>query len=141
MQQARGTFNVKLTPQWMEDHADGTKLARLSIDKEFLGDLTATSKGEMLSAGTTVKGSAGYVALERVTGALQGRSGSFILQHSGMMDRGAATLTLTVVPDSGSGDLAGLAGAMSIIIADGTHSYEFSYALAEGTRGREEPAP
>lgn len=133
MQQASGAFNVTMAPLWTEEHADGTKLARLSLDKEFLGDLAAASKGEMLSAVTSVKGSAGYVAIERVTGALHGRSGSFVLQHSGVMNRGAAHLSLNVVPDSGSGDLTGLAGAMQIIVADGKHSYDFSYTLPEAS--------
>lgn len=91
----------------------------------------ATSKGEMLSASTSVKGSAGYVAIERVSGTLHGRSGSFTLQHSGTMTRGAPQLTITVVPDSGSDQLKGLAGKMMITIADGKHSYEFEYTLTE----------
>jgi hypothetical protein len=113
----------------MEEHADGTRLSRLSIDKEFFGDLAATSKGEMLSATTGVKGSAGYVAIERVEGTLAGLDGSFVLQHSGTMTRGAPHLTLTVVPDSGSGKLTGIAGSMTIEIADGKHSYDFTYTL------------
>ncbi len=104
-------------------------LARMSIDKQFVGDLAATSKGEMLSAGTSVKGSAGYVAIERVVGTLGGRRGSFVLQHNGVMTRGAPQLTITVVPDSGTGALAGLSGTMAIIIADGKHSYELDYSL------------
>lgn len=131
MPNATGPFNVTLTPTWTEDHLDGTKLARLTIDKQFHGDLEATSKGEMLSAVTSTKGSAGYVAIERVTGALRGRTGSFVLQHSGTMNRGAAHLTLTVVPDSGSGELTGLAGAMTIEIVEGKHSYGFTYTLPD----------
>ena len=131
MHHASGPFNVKLAPTWTEEHPDGTKLARLSIDKEFHGDLEATSKGEMLSAGTSTRGSAGYVAIERVTGTLAGRTGSFVLQHSGTMNRGAAQLTLTVVPDSGSGALTGIAGSMTIEITDGKHKYGFSYSLPE----------
>src|SRR5271157_2194808 len=100
---ASGTFVVKMTPQGPEDKGEGSTLGRMSIDKQFHGDLEATSKGEMLSAGTDVKGSAGYVAIERITGTLRGRSGSFVLQHSGTMTRGAPQLTITVVPDSGSG--------------------------------------
>jgi hypothetical protein len=103
----------------------------MSIDKQFHGDLEATSQGEMLMAGTEVKGSAGYVAMERVTGTLHGRSGAFTLQHSGTMTRGVAQLSVTVVPDSGSGQLAGLAGKMAIKVADGKHSYTFEYTLAE----------
>lgn len=126
---ASGTFEVKLNPLPVYDGADGSPLAHFSLDKQFRGDLDATSKGEMLSAGTSVKGSAGYVAIERVTGMLHGRRGSFILQHNGTMTRGAAQLTVSVVPDSGADELTGLTGAMAIIIADGKHSYEFSYTL------------
>jgi hypothetical protein len=127
---ATGAFEVKLNPLPVYDGGDGSPLGHLSIDKQFHGELDATSKGEMLSAGTSVKGSAGYVAIERVTGTLHGRRGSFVLQHSGTMTRGAAQLTVSVVPDSGTEQLVGLAGTMAIIIAaDGKHSYEFSYSL------------
>ena len=128
---ARGTFEVRLTPQ-ATDEAEGTPLGRMSIDKQFRGDLEGTSRGEMLSAGTPVKGSAGYVAIERVSGMLHGRRGSFVLQHSGTMTRGAPRLTVTVVPDSGTGQLAGLAGTMAIEVADGRHSYDFEYTLPAG---------
>jgi hypothetical protein len=128
---ATGTFDVRLTPQTTDD-ADGSSLARMSLDKQFHGDLEGTSKGEMLSAGTGVKGSAGYVAIERVSGTLQGRRGTFVLQHSGTMTRGAPRLTITVVPDSGTGQLVGLAGTMMIEIANGKHSYLFEYTL-DGT--------
>ena len=101
----------------------------MSIDKQFHGDLEAVSKGEMLSAMTEVKGSAGYVAIERVTGSLHGRKGSFVLQHSGTMNRGSATLSVTVVPDSGTGQLVGLAGKMAIVIEAGKHSYELEYTV------------
>ena len=127
---ASGTFEVKLTPLALEDKAADATLARMSIDKHFHGDLEAASKGEMLSAGTPVKGSAGYVAIERVIGALHGRTGTFVLQHTGTMNRGAPQLSVTVVPDSGTGQLAGLAGRMTIQIAGGKHSYEFEYTLA-----------
>ena len=106
-------------------------LGRMSIDKAFHGDLEGTSQGEMLSAGTSVKDSAGYVAIERVRGTLHGRSGTFILQHSGTMTRGAPQLSVTVVPDSGTDQLAGLAGKMAIHIESGAHSYEFDYTLGE----------
>lgn len=125
-----GTFEVKLTPQASDDKAEGTPLGRMSIDKQFHGELDATSKGEMLTAVTGVQGSAGYVAIERVSGTLHGRSGTFVLQHSGTMTRGTPQLTITVVPDSGTGQLVGLAGEMTIEIADGKHSYEFEYTLA-----------
>jgi len=128
---ATGTFEVKLTPQGTGESVDGTALARMSIDKTFRGDLEGTSKGEMLTAGTAVKDSAGYVAIERVSGTLDGRKGTFILQHTGTMTRGAPQLTITVVPDSGTGELTGLSGRMAITIADGKHSYEFEYTLTE----------
>ena len=127
---ARGTFDVKVTPQSSDAGADGTTLSRLSLDKQYHGDLDGTATGEMLAAGTQVKGSAGYVAVERVTGTLKGRRGTFVLQHSGTMAHGAQQLTITVVPDSGTSDLVGLSGTLKIIIgADGSHSYELEYAL------------
>ena len=125
---ASGPFDVKLTPQESADAAVG----RMSIDKQFHGDLEATSKGHMLMASSSsVQGSAGYVAIERVTGTLNGRRGSFYLQHSGTMTRGAGDLTITVIPDSGTDDLTGLTGRMNIIIADGKHSYDFEYTLPD----------
>lgn len=126
---AAGTFEVKLAPLPTYETAEGAMLGRMSIDKEFRGDLVGTSRGEMLSAFTGVKGSAGYVAIERVSGTLQGRSGTFILQHSGTMTRGAPELVVTVVPDSGTGALAGLAGSMRIDVSDGKHTYTFEYTL------------
>jgi len=125
---ASGTFQVKLIPQKMDDSADPTR-ARMSIDKQFHGDLEGASKGEMLTAATRVKDSAGYVAIERVTGTLKGRNGSFTLQHSATMDRGKPSLSITVVPDSGTGELTGLSGTMNIKITDGKHFYEFEYSL------------
>jgi Protein of unknown function (DUF3224) len=127
---AVGTFEVKLNPQKPDDPvAESANLGRMSIDKQFHGDLEATSKGEMIAAMSDVKGSAGYVAMERVTGSLNGHSGSFVLQHSGTMTRGVPQLSVTVVPDSGTGQLVGLTGKMTINIADGKHSYEFDYTL------------
>jgi hypothetical protein len=127
--QARGRFEVKLAalPTYSTD--EGALLGRMSIDKQLHGDLEATSKGEMLSAGTKVKGSAGYVAIERVTGTLGGRSGTFVLQHSATMNRGEPRMTITVVPDSGTGELEGLAGTLMIEVASGQHSYVFDYTL------------
>jgi uncharacterized protein DUF3224 len=119
-----------LTPQALDEAADAT-LGRMSIDKQFHGDLEATSKGTMLTAGTDVTGSAGYVAIERVSGTLHSRSGTFVLQHSGTMTRGIPHLTITVVPDSGTGQLVGLAGTMMIMIADGAHAYDFAYTLTD----------
>ena len=128
---ASGAFEVTLTPRAMDDQAEGGPLGRMGIDKRFHGELEATSQGEMLTAFTGVKGSAGYVAIERVTGTLHGRGGSFILQHNGIMDRGAPRLTIAVVPDSGTDGLAGLAGTMTIDIDDGKHSYGFEYTIGE----------
>ena len=128
---ASGTFEVKLSPQAPDEGQSGVGIGRMLIDKKFSGDLEGTSRGQMLAAGTAVAGSAGYVAMEQVTGTLAGRSGSFVLQHSGTMTRGAAQLTVTVVPDSGAGELVGLTGRMNIVIADGRHSYEFDYALGD----------
>jgi Protein of unknown function (DUF3224) len=128
---ASGTFEVKLSPQAQEDKSDNSSLGRMSIDKQFHGDLEGTSKGQMLTAGTAVEGSAGYVAIERVSGTLHGRRGTFVLQHSGTMTRGAPQLSVTVVPDSGTGELVGLAGKMTITISDGKHSYDFEYTLTK----------
>lgn len=133
-QRAQGPFDVKLEPQpiALQDDGEGTARGRMSIDKRYHGDLEATSKGEMLTAMTGTQGSAGYVAIEKVTGALAGRSGSFALQHHATMTRGAPQLEIIVVPDSGSGGLAGIAGAMTIeIAAGGKHSYTFDYTFAD----------
>src|SRR5271170_1163728 len=126
---AVGPFDVKMEPQGEPDKADGITLSRYSGDKQYHGDLDGTAKLIMLAAGTEVKGSAGYVAMERVTGSLKGRSGSFVLQHSATMTRGEPQLSITVVPDSGTGQLVGIAGKMNIIIAAGKHSYDFEYTL------------
>jgi hypothetical protein len=126
---ARGAFDVKLTPQPSDRQPEDPTLGRMWLDKQFHGDLEATSLGQMLTAMTDVKGSAGYVAIERVSGTLRGRAGSFVLQHTGTMTRGTPSLTITVVPDSGTGELTGLSGGMTIIITDGKHSYELEYAV------------
>ncbi|MFC1777019.1 DUF3224 domain-containing protein [Pseudomonadota bacterium] len=125
-----GKFDVNLNPlDFYTPGHNGIKLGRMSIDKTFYGELEASSKGEMLSAMTPVQGSAAYVAIEQVTGSLSGKQGSFVLQHFGTMDKGQDRLILEVVPDSGSGDLSGLAGVMAIKIEDGQHYYEFEYEL------------
>lgn len=129
---AQGRFDVKLAPLTMADEKADPTLGRMSIDKRFEGDLEATSKGEMLSAVSGVQGSAGYVAIERVTGALHGRRGTFTFQHTGVMTRGAPQLTITVVPDTGTDELVGLAGTMSITIAGKEHTYDFEYTLGAG---------
>jgi len=129
---AKGTFEVKLSPSPMSYKIKDDSLGRMSIAKKFKGDLEAVSQGEMLSVGTRVEGSAGYVAVERVSGTLDGHSGTFVLQHSATMNRGTPQLTIVVVPDSGTGQLTELAGRMAIEIApDGTHSYDFEYTLGE----------
>jgi hypothetical protein len=130
MTKAAGTFDVKISPLAPYNTSADAKLARMSIDKQFHGDLIATSQGEMLSAGTDIKGSAGYVAIERVSGTLDGRSGGFVLQHNATMTRGAPYLNIVVVPDSGTGELLGLSGTMHIIIDKGKHSYEFHYSIS-----------
>jgi len=131
---AHGTFDVNIIPQPPEDKTEGLTLGRMLIEKKFQGDLEAASMGQMLTGMTEVKGSGAYVAIERVTGTLQGRSGSFILHHLGIMERSAPRLNVNVVPDSGTRDLAGIAGTMTIIIAEGKHSYELAYTLPEETR-------
>ena len=127
---ASGTFDVKLTPK---DMGADAPVGGMTIDKEFHGDLAGTSKGQMLMASSSSeKTSAGYVAIEKVTGTLHGRRGSFYLQHSGTMTRGAGELTITVIPDTGTDQLVGLTGRMNIIIAPGgKHSYEFDYTLPD----------
>jgi hypothetical protein len=130
---ARGTFDVNIIPQPPEDKSEGSTLGRMLIEKEFRGGLQAAGKGQMLTGMPEGKGSGAYVAIERVTGTLNGRSGSFILHHLGIMERGAPRLNVTVVPDSGTRELAGIAGTMTIIIAEGKHSYEFAYTLPEET--------
>jgi hypothetical protein len=125
-----GPFEVKLSPQAPDDKSGDASIGRMILDKQFHGDLEATSKGQMLAHSTTVKGSAGYVAMERVDGTLRGRRGTFVLQHSGTMTRGEPQLIITVVPDSGTDQLAGLSGKMAINIADGKHSYDFEYSLS-----------
>jgi hypothetical protein len=129
---ASGTFQVEITPQGETGPTDGnSNLGRMSLDKVFEGDLKGVGKGEMLTAITGTKGSAGYVAMERVTGTLHGRNGSFVLQHSGSMNRGAQQLSIAIVPDSGAAGLAGISGVFKLTIADGQHSYELEYTLPQ----------
>ena len=132
-QHASGAFDVKLNTLSLADGDAPDSLGRKGLDKQFHGDLEASSKGEMLFASTATPGSAGYVAIELVTGTLQGKRGSFALQHSGTMTRGTPQLSVTVVPDSGTDELTGLSGRMDIQIADGKHSYTFDYSLPPGT--------
>lgn len=125
MTHVTGAFQVKMTPQTDE----GSPLGRMLLDKQYQGPLEGSSIGQMLAGMTAVAGSAGYVAMEQVTGALEGRTGTFVLQHTGVMNRGAPSLTITVIPDSGTGELEGISGTMNIVMADGKHSYEFDYEL------------
>ena len=127
---ATGKFDVKVAPL-TSYNADDASMGRMSIDKQFHGDLEATSKGEMLSSMDRVVGSGAYVAIERVTGTLAGRQGAFALYHIGTMDRGKPQLSIRVVPDSGAGQLTGLTGTMTIDIDAGNHSYGFDYSLPE----------
>jgi hypothetical protein len=128
---ASGSFEVKLSPEAMSAVAKESGLGRMSIDKSFSGSLTASSKGEMLAFRSSVQGSAGYVAMETVSGTLDGRKGSFVFQHSSTMTRGVPTQSITVVPDSGTDELNGLSGSMTIQIEQGQHFYKFDYTLAE----------
>ncbi|HEY7292684.1 MAG TPA: DUF3224 domain-containing protein [Vicinamibacterales bacterium] len=131
MTRAKGTFDVKVAPLPAYDTTEATTLGRMSLDKVYHGDLDGTAKGEMLTGMTSVKNSGAYVAVERFAGTLAGRRGTFVLHHTGIMDRGSQKLTVTVVPDSGTDQLTGLSGSLNIIIAaDGTHSYEFDYSLS-----------
>ncbi len=126
---ATGTFNVQMTPQASDDKTSGSTLGRLALAKQFHGDLEGDSTGEMLTAMTSVQGSAGYVAIERVTGLLRGKAGTFVLLHRGLMQAGNFDLGITVVPDSADGDLTGLAGTLAITVVDGKHSYDLEYTL------------
>ena len=125
---ARGTFEVKMTPQPPDD-GDGGGFDRLFGDKQFHGELDAVSRGQMLAARTAVEGSAGYVALELVTGKLNGRRGSFVLQHKGTMSKGVYNMNVTVIPDSGTDELVGITGTMTITIEGSKHYYNFAYTL------------
>ncbi len=126
---AEGTFDVKTTPLPGDDTTAGTMIGRYSLVKQFHGDIEGTSKGLMLAAGEPSSGNAGYVAIEQVTGKLAGHTGSFALQHIGVMENGGYKLTVTVVPGSGTGELAGIAGTMTILIANGQHSWTLEYTL------------
>ena len=132
MTKATGTFDVKLAPVGNDSTPDGPNLGRMSLDKTFAGDLAGVGKGEMITAaGITVKESAAYSAVERITGTLHGKQGSFALQHTGVMDRGKPSLNITVVPDSGTGALVGLTGKMDIIIEGKLHKYVFDYSITK----------
>jgi hypothetical protein len=129
MKRATGSFEVNVQPLPNTEVSDDALFGRFLLSKKFSGDLVADARGQMLSAGTVTPGSAGYVAIDQVTGTLDGRAGSFVLQHSGTMNRGAPVLSITVVPDSGTGELAGLSGTLKINIVDKKHFYEFDYSF------------
>ena len=126
---ATGRFEVTLVPQQTEGFDGGGTLGRMTIDKTFTGDIEGTSKGQMLTAMGSVKGSAAYVAVERVTGSVHGKRGTFALYHTGVMNRGAPSLSVVVVPDSGTEELTGMTGSLKIIIEKGVHSYELDYDI------------
>ena len=130
---AKGTFQVNLTPESDDWNSHDPSLTRMLIDKKFAGDLEGTSIGQMLAYRTAVDGSAGYVAIEKVSGSIGERSGTFVLQHSSTMDRGAPTQSITVIPDSGTDELTGISGSMVIKIDEGKHFYELTYQVPELT--------
>lgn len=130
-QHATGQFEVRTSPLETAFKFDDNAIARMSLDKQFHGDLEATSKGEMLASGNPTKGAGGYVAMERVSGSLHGRNGTFVLQHEGTMSKDSYHMQVSVVPDSGTDQLAGLSGSMTIIIKDGKHSYDLTYTLPD----------
>ena len=127
---AKGTFDIQATREPPYDAADGVTIGRTGFDKQFHGDLEGTSHVEMISAVTDVKGSAAYVAIERIRGSLHGKAGSFVAHHTGVMNRGAQSLSISIVPDSGTGELRGLSGTIAIEIVEKQHHYTFDYALA-----------
>jgi len=131
MTRATGSFEVSMKPLSPPDESGGTSLGQMALEKTYAGDLVAVGEGAMLTAVTSTKGSAGYVAIERVTGTLDGRTGSLVFQHSGTMHRGTQELSITVVPDSGTEELTGISGRFTIHIVDGTHHYDFEYSLPQ----------
>ena len=134
MKRATGSFQVSLQPLSNTEITADSQFGRMLLTKKFSGDLDATARGQMLTAVTSVKGSAGYVAIDHITGELDGRKGSFVLQHSGSMNRGSQSLSIMVVPDTGTDELAGLSGTLSINIIDGKHFYDFIYSIPEQGR-------
>ena len=128
-QRSSGAFDVTMTPATAPRHAGRTQTGRMLLDKQYFGDLAATGEGEMLSAVTDTKGSAAYVAIERVTGTLNGKAGSFVIQHTGSMRGGAQQLAISIVPDSGTGELEGITGTMAIRMDGRKHFYDFDYLL------------
>jgi len=131
MAHAKGTFEVKISPQAPEQGVGDPGIGRMAIEKQFQGDMQGQGKGQMLAVGTAIDGSAGYVAMERVEARVHGRQGSFALQHSGTLTRGTPQLSVTIVPDSGAGELAGIAGQLTITVAGGVHAYDLEYSLPD----------
>lgn len=131
IQRATGPFDVTIKPGASPEREGRTEIGRMSLDKQYYGDLAATGKGEMLTAVTDTKGSAAYVAIERVTGTLNGRTGSFVIQHAGTMSSGSESLAISIVPDSGTEELSGIRGEMLIRIPDGKHIYELTYTFPQ----------
>ena len=129
MKRATGSFEVSLQPLSNAEVSSDAMFGRMLLTKKFSGDLAGSARGQMLSAGTPTQGSAGYVAIDQVSGSLDGRRGSFLLQHSGSMNRGVPTLSIKVIPDSGTDELAGISGTLSINIVDGKHFYDFLYSF------------
>ena len=127
--EARGTFEVQVKPVAGDEYADGATMGRMTLDKQFSGDLEGTGKGQMITGMGSVKGSAAYSAIDRITGTVHGRHGSFIIQHTGIMTRGAPSLVITIVPDSGTEQLAGISGTLEINVEGKVHSYVLSYTL------------
>jgi hypothetical protein len=127
---AKGSFEVAMKAEPPYDTVDGVTLSRASFDKHFWGPLEATSQVQMLAARTAIETSAGYVAIERISGTLEGRRGTFVVVHTGLMARGTPSLSITIVPDSGTGELSGISGRMAIQIVEGKHFYELDYSLA-----------
>jgi hypothetical protein len=128
---AKGAFDVDMVPAEEPSTEDGVSLVRMTLAKTFSGDLDGTSDGQMLTARTPVEGSAGYVAIERVSGKLHGRTGTFVLQHSGLMSAAGQELSITVVPDSGTGELSGISGEFRLAFTEGAHQYELEYTLPD----------
>ncbi len=131
LKRASGGFEVTLTPLPNAEVSSHPLLGRMLLVKKFSGDLVADARGQMLSAGTSTRGSACYVAIDHVTGTIEGRTGGFLLQHCGTMNRGEPSLSIQVVPDSGTEDLVGLTGTLRINIVEGKHFYEFDFQLPD----------
>ncbi|MEM7708136.1 MAG: DUF3224 domain-containing protein [Pseudomonadota bacterium] len=132
MTQATGTFDVSMTPASEAAEEAGVTLGQFSLTKTFTGDMVGNASGQMLTATSAVKGSAGYVAIERFSGTVHGKNGTFVLQHTGTMQGQSQALTITIVPDSGTGELAGISGTFKLQIDEGTHHYTLEYSLPEG---------